>query len=109
VSIQALIRRAFDLHLISDRQFRYLFEQLSTKGWRLNEPSNLDVPAEKPRGLRQMAELIYGRPINYEKMAADMHLTSSFLREIMEGYSEILETEEKRETSPVRVIPFAKP
>jgi Zn-dependent peptidase ImmA (M78 family)/transcriptional regulator with XRE-family HTH domain len=108
VSIQALIRRAFDLHLISDRQFRYLFEQLSIKGWRLKEPSNLDVPTEKPRALRQMAELIYERPINYEKMAADTHLTSGFLREVMQGYSEIREIEEKRESAPMRVVPFAK-
>src|ERR1700693_1826607 len=48
VSIQALIRRAYDLHLIGDRQYRYLFEQLSAKGWRSKEPSNLDIPIEKP-------------------------------------------------------------
>jgi hypothetical protein len=64
--------------LIAERQYRCLFEQLSIKGWRTKEPANLDVPVEKPRVLRQMAELLYGQPIEYERMAADLHLSSPF-------------------------------
>jgi Zn-dependent peptidase ImmA (M78 family)/DNA-binding XRE family transcriptional regulator len=109
VSIQALIRRAYDLHLLAERQYRYLFEQLSIKGWRTKEPSNLDIPIEKPRGLRQMAELVYGRQIDYERMAADLHLSVAFLREAMEGYSESLRTADDRTITAPNVISFAKP
>ncbi|MGH9376872.1 MAG: helix-turn-helix domain-containing protein [Terriglobia bacterium] len=88
VSIQALIRRAFDLQLISNRQYRYLFEQLSIKGWRTKEPSNLDIPVERPRGLRQMAELTYGNPIDYDRFSADVHIHPELLREIMRRFAE---------------------
>ncbi|MGB0034806.1 MAG: ImmA/IrrE family metallo-endopeptidase, partial [Candidatus Acidiferrales bacterium] len=109
VSIQSIIRRAFDLHLISDRQYRYLFEQLSIKGWKTREPINLDIPAEKPRGLKQMAELVYGKPMDYDKIPADLHVGASFFKEVMEGYAEAAGTEERYDDSSVRVIPFAKP
>jgi Zn-dependent peptidase ImmA (M78 family)/DNA-binding XRE family transcriptional regulator len=109
VSIQALIRRAYDLHLVAERQYRYLFEQVSVKGWRVKEPPNLDVPIEKPRGLRQMAELVYGRQINYERMAADLHLSPSFLRQTMQQYAESPEIAEDRLTPSGNVISFAKP
>jgi len=88
VSVQAMIRRAYDLNIISERQYRYLFEQLSIRGWRSKEPSNLDVPSEKPRALRQMAELIYGNPINYPGLAADLNMRLESVREIMDGYAE---------------------
>lgn len=109
VSIQALIRRAYDLHLLGDRQYRYLFEQLSAKGWRTREPSNLDIPIEKPRGLRQMAELLYGRQIDYERMAADLHLSASFLRDAMQEYAEPPPAEENRFSPSGNIISFAKP
>jgi Zn-dependent peptidase ImmA (M78 family)/DNA-binding XRE family transcriptional regulator len=109
VSIQALIRRAYDLHLVVERQYRYLFEQLSFKGWRTKEPSNLDIPVEKPRGLRQMAELIYGRRIDYDRMGADLHLSNSFLRQAMHEYAASSEAEADRPTPSPNVISFAKP
>jgi Zn-dependent peptidase ImmA (M78 family) len=109
VSVQALIRRAYDLHLIAERQYRYLFEQLSIKGWRTKEPANLDVPVEKPRALRQMAELLYGQQIEYERMAADLHLSSSFVRQVMQEYAESAGIGEDRPRTPGNVISFAKP
>lgn len=108
VSIQALIRRAYDLHLVGDRQYRYLFEQLSTKGWRTKEPANLDIPVERPRALRQMAELIYGRRIDYDRMAADLHLASSFLRNAMAEYAESVPADDARTASPSNIISFSK-
>ena len=44
VSLQALIRRAHDLGIIANRQYRYLFEQLSARGWRTNEPVISQLP-----------------------------------------------------------------
>jgi Zn-dependent peptidase ImmA (M78 family)/DNA-binding XRE family transcriptional regulator len=85
VSIQALIRRAHDLQIITDRQYRYLFENLSARGWRTKEP--IEMPSEKPRGLRQMAEMLYGHPIDYETLAHDVHLMPESVKEILERYA----------------------
>ena len=58
VSIQAIVRRARDLGVITDRRYKTLFTQLSANGWRTREP--VHVPVERPRLLRQMVEMKYG-------------------------------------------------
>lgn len=88
VAIQALVRRAFDLNLITERQYRYLFEQIGVRGWRTREPANLDVPVEKPRALRHMAEIAYGAPINYIRLASEAQLSVEMVKQIIEGYDE---------------------
>ncbi|MCI0601816.1 XRE family transcriptional regulator [bacterium] len=88
VSIQALIRRAFDVRAISERQYRYLFEQLSANGWRMKEPESLDIPAEKPRLIRQMIEAIYGVPIDLAQLSSHSQLGEGMLKTIIEGYRE---------------------
>jgi Zn-dependent peptidase ImmA (M78 family)/DNA-binding XRE family transcriptional regulator len=85
VSIQALVMRAHDLNIITDRQYRYLFEQISKRGWRVREPEHLDIPIERPRALRQMAEILYGDPVDYHRLAADVHMSPSFLRRVIEA------------------------
>jgi Zn-dependent peptidase ImmA (M78 family) len=88
VSIQSLVRRAFDLNIINQWQKQRLFEQIGAKGWRTREPENLDIPEEKPRALRKMAEIAYGRPIDYSLLAAESQLTVEMVREIVEGYQD---------------------
>lgn len=46
VSIQAIIRRSYDLGVIDQSRYRSLHIQLSSRGWRTQEP--VEVPAEKP-------------------------------------------------------------
>jgi Zn-dependent peptidase ImmA (M78 family)/transcriptional regulator with XRE-family HTH domain len=87
VSIQALARRASDLEIISKRQYHYLFEQIGARGWRKQEPVNLDVPKERPRALRKMAELLYGPAIDHSKLAADMGLSTQIVRQIMDVHA----------------------
>jgi Zn-dependent peptidase ImmA (M78 family)/DNA-binding XRE family transcriptional regulator len=82
VAIQALVRRAVDLSIISDRQYRYLMQQIGMNGWRRKEP--LELPPERPRALRQMAEHLYGNPIDYTKLAADVNLSTAIVRQIIE-------------------------
>jgi Zn-dependent peptidase ImmA (M78 family) len=48
VAMQALLMRASALNLISDNQSRYLWQQISAKGWRLREPADVDFPPEVP-------------------------------------------------------------
>ncbi len=88
VAMQAIVRRASDLSLVTERQYRYLFEQFGMKGWRTREPANLDVPMEKPSALRQMAEIAYGTPVNYRRLASEAQLTVEIVKQIIEGYEE---------------------
>lgn len=86
VSVQALIRRSRDLGIITERQYKYLFQKLSKLGWRKHEPDSLAVAVEKPRMVRQMAEMLYGEPIDFRRMAEDTKLTEQFLREVMDAH-----------------------
>lgn len=45
-SIQAIIRRALDLGVIDQSRYRSLHIQLSSRGWRTDEP--VDIPRERP-------------------------------------------------------------
>ncbi len=98
VSIQALIRRAKDLNIITTRRYHYLFQQLGARGWRMREP--VFVPIERPRAVRKMAELLYGTPIDYKALASDSRLTPQFVRDIVDAHA--TSTELPLRTSPER-------
>jgi Zn-dependent peptidase ImmA (M78 family) len=85
VSIQALIVRARDLEVISERQYRYLFEQIGLRGWRTREPGA--IPLEKPRALRKMAELLYGLPIDTKQLASDLKFPLPLARAILDSHA----------------------
>jgi Zn-dependent peptidase ImmA (M78 family)/DNA-binding XRE family transcriptional regulator len=87
VSMQLLIRRARDLGIITERRYRYLFEQIGALGWKKREPANLDIPVEKPRAFRKMAQLCYGPLQEAELLASDMHVTFSHAQALLDHYS----------------------
>ena len=86
VSVQALMRRALDLGITSQRQYVYLNQQLSKLG--LRKKSLVDILVERPRAFRQMAEMLYGDPIDCRKMASDMNLPLPLVLEAVERYAE---------------------
>ncbi len=88
VSIQALAVRAHELGIISDRQYRYIFEQISLRGWRKKEPESLNIAPERPRAVRKMAEILYGNPVDYRRLATDAHLSAQFVRDVIEAHAE---------------------
>ena len=51
VAMQALLMRVSALGLIEPNQSRYLWQKISSHGWRLREPPELDFPREAPRVL----------------------------------------------------------
>ena len=104
VAIQALIRRTFELGIISKRQYTYLFEQVGARGWRTREPSHLDILPEKPRALRKMAELQYGNPIHFAKLGDAMDLPTAFVKEIFEGHAEWHGKRSKRPAPLVSIV-----
>ena len=59
VSIQALIMRAYNVRIITQRKAKYLFSQMSAQGWKTREPSNLDLKLELPHLVRNMIESRY--------------------------------------------------
>lgn len=71
VSMQALIKRARTLGILSERQYRYLCQQISAHGWKKQEPSNLDLTPEKPQSIRKMAEMLHK---DIQSYADTMHL-----------------------------------
>ena len=85
VSLQALIRRAHTLDLLTPSQYRSLSAQLGARGWRTQEP--IAVPVERPRALRQLAELLYGRPIAYPSLADALSLDPAFVQEILDAHA----------------------
>jgi Zn-dependent peptidase ImmA (M78 family)/transcriptional regulator with XRE-family HTH domain len=85
VSLQALIRRALTLECITPSHYRALYAQLGARGWRTQEP--LGVPVERPRALRQLAELLYGQPIETSRLADEMGLDPSFLQDLFEAHA----------------------
>lgn len=58
IAIQALIQRGRDLGLISTQRHRSLMIQLSSRGWRKNEP--VEVGVEHPILLWRMLSSVYG-------------------------------------------------
>lgn len=84
VSIQALIMRASELGIVTERQKKYLFTRLTILGWRKREPQHLDIPVEEPRGLCQMVDMLYGTPPSFNRMARDLRLPTALIKELLE-------------------------
>ncbi len=57
VSMQALLVRAKTLNLITKNQSEYLWRQMSTHGYRKQEPINTEFPHEIPRTLSEIIRL----------------------------------------------------
>ena len=87
VSIQALVKRAADLGIITKRKYHYLFQQLTSLGWRVREPSNLDIPVEKPRTFKKMVEMYYGHLQDTERLASSIHFTRRHTLKLLSAYS----------------------
>lgn len=67
VSIAALLQRAKELDIVTERQHKYLRMQLAKRDWLRQEP--VPIPAEDPRVLRKMAEVAYGAHPNVRRIA----------------------------------------
>ena len=83
VSIQVIVRRAKDLEIISPRRYRYLFEQLAIRGWRIVEPG--EVPVERPRLYRRMAEHLYGHD-SVNQMSQTFDISASLVKALLDEF-----------------------
>jgi Zn-dependent peptidase ImmA (M78 family) len=106
VSIQAVVRRAHELQLITDSNYKSLYVQISQQKKRIQEIEN-KVPKEKPRCLRSMAEARYPKKINYQQFARDVDLPISILKKIIEAQASKEEyTRSNAPSSEGKVIKF---
>jgi Zn-dependent peptidase ImmA (M78 family)/transcriptional regulator with XRE-family HTH domain len=85
VSLQALIRRAHTLDLLTPSQYHALSAQLGARGWRTQEP--ITVPVERPRALRQLAELLYGQPLETPRLADALSLDPAFVQDLLDAHA----------------------
>ena len=90
VSMQALIMRALELNIITARQRKYLFQQLSMRGWRTREPQNLDVDLERPQSLPQLASLFYGDPIDCGRLASATNVHRQLIEDFIAAHGVVV-------------------
>ncbi len=106
VSIQALAHRAYELGIVSQRQYKYLRQQIIKQGWLKDEP--ITIPIEKPRALSQMAETLYGKPMDYRRVANAAYLPVSLTRDILQAHAGGNQQEHTGKSSP-RILNFQRP
>jgi Zn-dependent peptidase ImmA (M78 family) len=83
VSMQALARRAWQLGIVSESQYRRLCIQISSRGWRTAEPGAEHIPLERPRTLGKMAEVLYGTPVDHLALARRLRWEPLLVRELL--------------------------
>ena len=83
--MQALIMKAETVGSITPRQKRYLFQQISARGWKKQEPWSDSVPLERPRAILQLAEQFFGTPVDVGRMASAVALPE----DLVESYLEV--------------------
>jgi Zn-dependent peptidase ImmA (M78 family)/transcriptional regulator with XRE-family HTH domain len=57
VSMSALLKHSYKLGQLSERQYKSLWIEMGTRGYRLNEPRELSIPQEKPLLLMELIDL----------------------------------------------------
>lgn len=104
ISVGAIARRAKDIGVISPERYRSLSIQLSSQGWRTNEP--VDVAQETPRLFGQALSKVYGR--HFVTRASDEHGIDPGL--ILRWTGDQTSTEEQESTAATsNVVAFRRP
>jgi Zn-dependent peptidase ImmA (M78 family)/DNA-binding XRE family transcriptional regulator len=98
VSMQMLIRRAHDLGIITDRRYRYLFEQIGRKGWRKIEP--VEIPIERPRIYKKMAEILYNPLEEADGLASATNIKYALSATLLAQYDHALAYTDLTDTDP---------
>ena len=101
VSIQAIVRRARTLNIISERRYRQLFTQLSASGWRKAEP--VEIPPERPRSFRKMAEMLY-KPDYKIGLAEALGISISMATTLLSLYAPSSSDRSLPETQPYNIV-----
>jgi Zn-dependent peptidase ImmA (M78 family)/DNA-binding XRE family transcriptional regulator len=87
VSMQAVARHARELQVINDRQYHYIMQQISARGWRLVEPDFGQLDPERPRALRKVIEVVFGESATAESIANELDLSPEFMNNLLLQYA----------------------
>lgn len=87
VSMQAVARHARELQVINDRQYLYIMQQISARGWRLVEPDFGQLVPERPRALRKVIEVVFGESATAETIANELDLSPEFMNNLLLQYA----------------------
>lgn len=96
VSVQALIRRARDLHVITERRYTSLFQMLSKAGYRMDEP--FPLPVEEPTLLRKLLDFFYN----------DLEYTPQDVAKILRIHERTLRERYMQTNAGLRLVPRPK-
>jgi Zn-dependent peptidase ImmA (M78 family)/transcriptional regulator with XRE-family HTH domain len=101
VSIQALIRRAEGLEIVTEGQRKYVEKQLVKHGWIREEPVRIEP--EKPRLLMKLAESLYGIPVSPATVASNTAAPTKLMEAILLAHAS--QSEIARTSNPNRNMP----
>lgn len=73
VSLQAMVRRCRDTGVLSQWQYECAFRQISTNGWRVQEPGKLNWETSAIH--KQVMDRLVDKRVYPEDLARDVHLT----------------------------------
>lgn len=85
IAMSAILFRARELQIITRRIYDRLTIELAP--YRTQEPPEYWIPVEKPRALRQMAEVLFGSTLMIESIAEKLSLSSEFVSDILNRYA----------------------
>ncbi len=84
VAMRSLVNTGALVGAISPRHRVSLFQRLNKEYGGKAEP--VLFPAERPRGLMQLAEMRFGKPLPVDKAATELGLPAERLTGILDGY-----------------------
>ena len=87
-SIQFLAARSNHLGITTPNQYKYLMQQVSSRGWRTakREPGDELIPQETPQLLLKMLEATYGAPLDLKKVRRDLGIPMDLLKAIAQAH-----------------------
>jgi Zn-dependent peptidase ImmA (M78 family) len=100
VSMQALLYRASELKVISERKARYLWMQMGKLGYRKREPAELNIPQEKPTLVHELFDV--HRKLNFRMQDLETMLLLD-AAEICSRYG-IERLPDQDDTPPLRLV-----
>ena len=105
VSIAMMINRAEDLNFISPEQARWLWINLSKRGWKLKEPLDDEIEIEQPQLLRKGFELLINEKIqSRQDILFNIPLQPKDIERLANLTTGYLSDSEQQETSQVIML-----
>ncbi len=80
VSIQTIIKRAYELELIDVTQYHSFFIYINKKGWKKEEPKDKETPLEKSELLQACFDLLYSVGISPRFIADSLELQVDYIK-----------------------------